>query len=151
MATERSAGAVIYRLTGMGEVRYLLLQAAHGKPWGFPKGKLDPGETDLVAARREIREEAGLKQVDVDPHFRTDVRYRFRRGHTLVRKDVVYFLARAHTSHVQISHEHVAFRWADLDAALDLVVFDNTREVLLAAAERLKEILGEAPTGPAGG
>ena len=33
--------------------------------WFFPKGKLDPGEDDEAAARREIREEAGLSGLEL--------------------------------------------------------------------------------------
>ena len=29
--------------------------------WGFPKGHIDPGEDMLAAAKREIKEETGLK------------------------------------------------------------------------------------------
>jgi diadenosine hexaphosphate hydrolase (ATP-forming) len=51
----RSAGAVVFR---GGHV--LLLQKANGE-WGFPKGHVEPGETARAAARREIREEAGIE------------------------------------------------------------------------------------------
>ena len=133
MATERSAGAIIYRITAEGDLRFLLLQAALGKPWGFPKGKLDRGETEEQAARREIAEEAGLQEIAFAPDFRYVVRYTFRRGRVLIRKDVVYFLARTDNPDVQISWEHVAFRWAPLDEALELVNYENAREALRRA------------------
>ncbi len=133
MAVEKSAGAVIYRVTEDGSLMYLLLQPAPGKPWGFPKGKLDAGENERQAAVREISEEAGLPAVQLDPHFRHAVHYTYRRGRQLIKKDVTYFLARAHTADVRISWEHVAFRWATLDDALTLVAYDNARDTLHAA------------------
>ena len=49
MVKEQSAGAIVYRITEDDHILYLLLQAAVGKPWGFPKGKLNEGETDEAA------------------------------------------------------------------------------------------------------
>jgi len=33
--------------------------------WFFPKGHVEPGETDEEAARREIEEEAGLRELEI--------------------------------------------------------------------------------------
>ncbi|HEY3376710.1 MAG TPA: NUDIX domain-containing protein [Armatimonadota bacterium] len=130
MATEKSAGAVIYRLAEDGQVLFLLLQPAPGKPWGFPKGKLDDGETEEEAARREIAEESGLTDIDFDPSFHLVIHYNYRRGRSIIRKTVVYFLARTTSANVQISWEHVAYRWATLQAALDSVIYENARDTL---------------------
>lgn len=45
--------------------RYLVGRRAvhkrHGSLWEFPGGKIEPGESDLDAARRELREELGVE------------------------------------------------------------------------------------------
>lgn len=128
---------MIYRVTEEGNLLYLLLQAAPGKPWGFPKGKIDAGETDEMAARREISEEAGLPLVEFDADFQHIVHYVYRRGRSLVNKDVVYFLARTTTADINISWEHVAFRWATMADAMTLVYYENARETLRKAHEHL--------------
>lgn len=137
MVKEQSAGAVVYRETEDGERLFLLLQPAPGKPWGFPKGKLDRGETVEAAARREIAEETGLTAITLDPEFRHAIQYLFHRGRTVVTKDVTYFLAHTDSTAVRISHEHTAFRWASLDDSMELVIFDNARETLRRVAAHL--------------
>ncbi|MET0747544.1 MAG: NUDIX domain-containing protein [Rhizobium sp.] len=70
---KRSAGLMIYRLADTGEPEVLLVHP--GGPfwarrdvgaWSIPKGGVEPGEDDLAAARREVREEIGA---DIDGPF----------------------------------------------------------------------------------
>jgi bis(5'-nucleosidyl)-tetraphosphatase len=133
MATEHSAGAVVYRVTAADTPVYLLLQPAPGKPWGFPKGKRQVGETDEQTARREIAEESGLTDLEFDPGFRYVVHYVYRRGRTQVKKDVVYFLARTHMRTINLSHEHVAARWEPFADGRDYVVYESAQATLAAA------------------
>ena len=139
MVKEQSAGAIVYRITEDGNIVYLLLQATAGKPWGFPKGKLNAGETDEAAARREIAEEAGLERLTFDDDFRRVVHYHYRRGRALVRKEVIYFLTRAESPEVHLSWEHVAYQWAPRDEALELVHYENARELLRKAHLHLEQ------------
>jgi len=138
MAKEQSAGAVIYRIAKDGSLLYLMLQPAEGKPWGFPKGKINIGETEEIAARRETAEEAGLEELAFEPDFRHVVYYIYRRGRSTVKKDVVYFLARANTPDVRISWEHVHYRWVPYEDAIGLLVYESAQETLRLAHGYLK-------------
>lgn len=55
-----SAGLVVLRRGARGW-ECLLLRAY--RYWDFPKGRVDPGEDPLAAARREAHEEAGLDRL----------------------------------------------------------------------------------------
>jgi 8-oxo-dGTP pyrophosphatase MutT (NUDIX family) len=130
---ERSAGAVVFMGTPAGP-EYLLLRYGGGN-WGFPKGHVEAGESDVQAAQREVEEETGIAVAAqrLLPGFEDDTDYRFRRGHVLVEKDVVFFLIESQTRDVKISHEHSGFAWLPYGPALERVSFEGPRRILQAA------------------
>src|SRR5690242_3683688 len=89
---ERSAGALLYR----GDERdphFLVLD--YGKHWDYAKGHVEKGEDDATAARRELMEETGITDADIDPDFRHEMTYFFQhRRKGLIKKTVVYFLGK---------------------------------------------------------
>jgi bis(5'-nucleosidyl)-tetraphosphatase len=115
-----SAGVVVLRDTAEGP-RYLLLRAY--KHWDFPKGMVEADEAPLDAARREVAEETGIASLD----FAWGEVYRetapYARG-----KVARYYIARTDREDVALTanpqtgiHEHMEYRWVDLDEALALV------------------------------
>lgn len=96
------------------ELSFLLVR----KPgrWDVPKGHVDPGETDLVCALRELAEETGISADDIefDETFRFEIRYlvRSRRSNNQdATKIVVLFLGWL-KHHVEIRlTEHRRYEW----------------------------------------
>ena len=41
----------------------MLVVSQRGTSWSLPKGHIDPGESALVAAKREIYEESGIREL----------------------------------------------------------------------------------------
>ena len=143
---ERSAGFLIFHRrpgadpavapTSNGDVRFLLLD--YGRHWDFAKGHVDPGETDLDAAVRELREETGITRFTRVPEFQQEIVYFFRSGrHGLIRKTVVFFLAELSARDVVVSHEHVGFAFLPFEHAVKRVTYASAREVLRAAHTHL--------------
>jgi 8-oxo-dGTP pyrophosphatase MutT (NUDIX family) len=59
MIKTHSAGGVVTNSDGK-----VLVVSQHGTSWSLPKGHIDPGEEALVAARREIYEESGIRDLE---------------------------------------------------------------------------------------
>jgi len=115
-----SAGVVLVNLANR-KLRFLLLRAYRN--WDFPKGMVEPGETPLDAALREVLEETGIEDISFDwgPTFIETGPYR---------RDKVarYYLARAKQRHVELRvnpqlgyPEHQEACWVGYDKALSLV------------------------------
>ena len=81
----RSAGAIVVR-----DGRVLVIHRPKHDDWGFPKGKLEPGEDDAAAAVREVEEEVRLR-VRLGPRI-GETRYTLADG---TPKATVFFRAEA--------------------------------------------------------
>ena len=71
MKKTKSAGGVILSQKG-----HVLVVSQHGTSWSLPKGHIDPGEDEITAARREIYEETGIKNVILIKELGCYSRYR---------------------------------------------------------------------------
>ena len=130
MKREFSAGAVVY-FRGEAEQKLEYLILFYGKShWDFPKGKLESGETNEMAAIREIKEETGLT-VQLDSGFEHKIFYRFKsREGELVSKEVTFFAAQSFSKDVVISSEHSGYRWLPYEQARQALTYDNAVRLL---------------------
>ena len=91
-------------------------EKSEGNTWGVPAGKVDPGETPVVAMLREIREETGLVMDPDAVEYLTRVFVRYPDY------DFTYHMFRAVVSddtEVTINPgEHKSFRWVTPTEAL---------------------------------
>jgi bis(5'-nucleosidyl)-tetraphosphatase len=132
-----SAGVVVVRR--VGENWRVLLLRAYGY-WDCPKGLVDVGESPLVAARREVREETGLENlefnwgedfIETEPYSRNKV--------------ARYYLAESTGGEVKLPvsaelgrPEHHEFRWLTFAAGREITV-PRIAAVLSWAEQRLED------------
>ena len=126
MKHEKSCGALTYRAEN-GVRSVLVIRHRHGSHWAFPKGHVEPGESERETAARETREETGVLIRFVDG-FRETTHYSPARG---VEKEVVYFLAEFDGGAIRPQPEEVLeVRFAAPDEARQLLTFEADRALL---------------------
>lgn len=132
-----SAGVIVFKLVD-GERHYLLLHYPDGH-WGFPKGKIELGESKQQAAERELFEETGLHATLIDD-FERYYSYIFTdTDGILARKVVHFFLGKVPDNEVKISHEHQDFIWLPFENAVRKVTYDNAKRMLNMAEKFASE------------
>ena len=114
-----SCGVVLARRTDEGWLT-LLLRAYHH--WDFPKGLQEDGEDPLEAARREVREETSIENLDFQWGDRFMETGPYSKG-----KTARYYLASTDQAVVVMGPspetgepEHQEWRWVTFDEAYDL-------------------------------
>ncbi len=137
MPDERASGMILFRDQPTGRL-YLVIKSRIGGHWGFPKGRLEPGEDAIEAARREVAEEVGIRHPRVDPGFVDGLAYRFVRNHEVVSKTVTLYLASADEPGAVGGDEVEAMEWLPLPDAVNRLTHPEQRAVLLRAEAYLQ-------------
>ncbi len=101
--------------------------------WGFPKGRIDPGEPAEACARREVLEETGLRCV-VLGFAGHATGYGRRSGRP---KPVAYWLMRPVGGAFRPGDEVDELRWCDVAGALGALTRDHDRDLLMSVAGRI--------------
>jgi 8-oxo-dGTP pyrophosphatase MutT (NUDIX family) len=128
MINEISVGAVLYNFKD--EKPFFLLLNYNSGHWDFPKGNKEKNETEKDTVFREIKEETGIIDVDLNFDFRKKVFYYYKRNSLLVSKKVIYYLAKTSDWNVVLSNEHIGYKWENYNSALDVITYENSRNVL---------------------
>jgi len=136
---EHSAGGVLFRRSSEG-LRYLVIRDSY-RNWGFPKGHVEDGESEVEAARREVREETGLADLVYHaPALEIDWFFRFRGR--LIHKTCGFFVFESPDGEAtpQTDEGISACRWLPYEEALRVLSYANAREVLRSAGERVAQL-----------
>ena len=132
----QSCGFFIYR--DQPNLSFLLMK--HPSRWDLPKGHVDKGETEMECALRELFEETGIGEsdVEIDPEFRYDQRYKVKLAkfnHEPRPKTLTIFLGKLLDPDFEIiPTEHEGYQWVDWSPPHDIQ--KKTINPLLKAVEQ---------------
>ena len=121
MKYEKSCGAVIFD----GD-KVLVIQQVAGH-WGFPKGHVEEGETEVETAVREIKEETNL-DVEINEKLRYVESYSPEEN---VKKYVVFFVAKKIGGEVKVQEEEVIdSEWLLPKDAMERLTYESSKNIL---------------------
>lgn len=116
MRQEKSCGVIIFTREN-NDIKFVIIKSINGF-YGFPKGHVENGETEVETALREVFEEVGLKPNLIEG-FRETVEYYIPSAD--VQKQVVYFLG-------EYKNQKIAFQKSELLSA-QLMNFNQAKNI----------------------
>ena len=135
---EVSAGGVLVRGEDVVVIVPTRLGPDGARVLALPKGHVDPPETPLEAAAREVHEETGVRGEPVC--LLGETHYKYRRGERLVSKVVTFYLFRYVDGDTADHDQEVEeARWISLSEAEHALTHVGERRMVALARERLKE------------
>jgi ADP-ribose pyrophosphatase YjhB (NUDIX family) len=136
--TESAGGIVVNAATGL-----ILVVSQHGTSWSLPKGHIEVGEDRLTAARREIREESGVTQLDYVKDLGSYSRYKLSPtgGEDPTELKVIHmFLFRTAEEILRpLDPANPEARWVEKEAVTQLLTHPEDREFFLKATKETME------------
>ena len=120
MKKEKSCGTII-----INDKKVLIIKQKQGF-YGFPKGHIENNESEIETAIRETKEETNL-DVLVDETKRYSTNYVIENK---IDKEVVYYLAKPFNSNIIKQESEIKdILWVDIDKVVDILTFDNLKEL----------------------
>ena len=116
----------------------LLIKDPYGK-WTWPKGKIDKGESSFGAAKREVEEETGLKNIQMVTRV-GQTNYFYKRAGKLIYKTVYLYLFKfVGKEALSIQKTEIEDgRWFSKEEALSKVDYKGAKGLLRKAIRAFK-------------
>lgn len=135
---ETSVGAFLYKIEN-NEIFFLLVYSKRNNEWGFPKGHIEPDETEIETAKREIKEETGITDIEFINKFRCIDTYKIKgtlsnTKNRIIDKNVIYYLARTKEDFKgSVDDEIGQGKWLNYNQSIEFLKYDNQKQLLKSA------------------
>lgn len=131
----QSRGIIIYAENN-GERKYLIIKSKVGDHWTFAKGHWLLGESELDCAKREVKEEVGISDIEIISGFETSIRYVAYDEDKIVK----FYLGKVSSENVTIDNIEVCdYKWLSFKDAYNLITHDRTKKPLEEAEDFLNK------------
>lgn len=132
-----NAGGVVFN--NKGEV---VVVSQRSDSWSLPKGHIDEGEDALTAAKREIYEESGIKNLELIRDLGTYERYRIGKngeGEDVSERKIIHmFLFKTEEDLLRpVDPDNPEARWIKKENVADLLTHVKDKEFFLTVIQTL--------------
>lgn len=135
-----SFGVIPFYKDQSGEIKFCFVKHRAGHI-AFPKGHKEEGESDLETAKRELREEVGIQEVNILEGKEFIENYKYIEGDMEINKTVKFFLGEVKNMDTKVSggfeHEIQEILWMNYREAMGKVTYYVTRNLLEKVAKDL--------------
>ena len=136
MINTKSAGGVV--INNKNEV---LVVSQHGNSWSLPKGHVENGEDEITAAKREIYEESGIKDLELVKKLGKYERFKIGKdgGETKSElKEITIFLFKTNTIDSKpIDPENPEIKWVRKEEVADLLTHLKDKQFFLEIKDQI--------------
>lgn len=127
---EKSCGCII-----INNGKVLLVYEKNRNFWGFPKGHMEEGETEIETALREVKEEVGL-DVEIDLEKRYTLNYIIRDE---IDKTTVLYIAKTKNEEIVMQENEIEnAKWCSFEEAIDTLTFEDWKEMFRNVIEDIR-------------
>lgn len=136
---EPTAGGIVWRRNQKGGIEILLIQDAKDR-WTIPKGHIEEGETAKETAEREIGEETGLHEMEMQSWL-GKINFQYRRQQSLVLMTTEIFLVAAKGDTDDITPEEwmKGIKWLPANDALEKIEYDDIGKLILLGMKKIRQ------------
>ncbi len=132
-----SAGGIV--VSSKGKV---LVVNQHGTSWSLPKGHIEEGEDPFTAAKREIYEESGVKNLELIEDLGTYQRYRIsKKGSEDISELKIIHIYLFKTNQIDlkpIDPENPEAIWVDKFYVVNYLTHQKDKEFFLSIIDKIK-------------
>ena len=128
-----SAGGVVINSKGQ-----IAIVSQKGLSWSFPKGHVDEGEETLAAARREIYEETGLKNLVLVKPLGSFERWRGGNEQSGELKTITMFLLTTEEEVLQpIDPDNPEAKWVEKNEVANVLTYEEDRQFFKSIIQKI--------------